>query len=142
MKAKVPCFPSSLPASYSHHQDGHEGTSETRVVFDRDRSSYFLLRSGTFGILQARVSAGNWMKVMTTKTSYSTSNFCSTRSYRQHGHGGTSGCQRVVDGERSSYFPHASSAPRALSCKRKRQHLIVSNDCKNTSFPLKLVFYF
>ena len=41
VSAKITRLPSNLSASHSYYQHGHDDTSETRGVFDEERSSYF-----------------------------------------------------------------------------------------------------
>jgi hypothetical protein len=66
------------------------------------------------------------------------SNLPPSQSYYHHGHDGTSETRGVVDGERSSYFLHAPSAPRSPFNTCKPGHLYVRCECKNIFFPLNL----
>jgi len=52
--AKITCLPSNLSPSQSYYQDGHDDTSESRGVYDEERSSYFPMHRVHLGYLSTR----------------------------------------------------------------------------------------
>jgi hypothetical protein len=93
------------------------------------------------GLLPTRPSPVTYMYVVSAKITLFSSKLSPTQSYYQDGHDDISETRGVVDRDRSSYFPHASSASGAPFNTTKPGHLYVSCECKNTLFTLKIVSY-
>jgi hypothetical protein len=141
VSAKIPFLPSKLSPTHSYYQHGHGDISGCRGVVDGERSSYFPHAPSSYGPLFNTCKPRHLYVRCECKNTFLPSKLSPTHSYCQHGHGDISGCLAVVDGERSSYFPHAPSAsgPPFNTCKPR--HLYVRCECKKTFFALKIVSY-
>ncbi len=104
VSAKIACFPLNLSPSQSYYQDGHDDTSESRGVFDEERSSYFLHAPSASGYFSTRPSPVTYMYVVSAKITCFPLKLSPSQSYYQHGHCGISETSGVFDEERSSYF--------------------------------------
>ena len=128
VSAKIPCFPLNLSSSQSYYQDGHCGISETRGVFDEERSSFFLHAPSSyrpsFNTCEPRI----YMYVMSAKIPCFPLNLLPSQSYYQHGHCGISETRGVFHEEHSSYFLHApcSYGPPFNTCKPRIYMYVVS----------------
>jgi len=110
VSAKIPYLPSKLSPTHSYYQHGHGDISGCRGVVDGERSSYFPHAPSSYGPPFNTCKPCIFMYVVSAKITCLPSKLSPTHSYYQHGHGDNSGCRGVVDGERSSYFPHAPSS--------------------------------
>ena len=93
------------------------------------------------GLLPTRPSPVTYMYVVSAKIPCLPSKLSLPHSYSQDGHDDISETRGVVDRDRSSYFPHATSASGAPSNTTKPGHLYVRCECKNALFALKIVSY-
>ena len=91
------------------------------------------------GLLPTRPRPVIYMYVVGAKIPCLPSKLSSTHSYCQHGHDDISETRGVADRDRSSCFPHASSASGAPFNSTKPGHLYVRCECKNTLLLLLLL---
>ena len=113
----------------------------------RGRRRYLPLRWSAPRLVLAAVYAASpprfvtYMYVVSAKITFLPLNLSPSQSYYQHGHDGTPETRGVFDGEHSSYFLHAPSAPRSPFNTCKTGHLYVHCERKNNFFVLKLVSF-
>jgi hypothetical protein len=136
VSAKITCFPLKLSPSQSYYQRGHDDTSETRGVFDEERSSYFLHAPSASGAPSNTCKPRSYMYVVSAKITCLPLNLSPSHSYYQRGHFDTSETRRMFDEERSSYFLRAPRAPEVPLNACKPPQLYVRCECKNNLFSL------
>jgi len=141
VSAKIPCLSANLSPTHSYCQHSHFSISETRGVVDGDRSSYFPHASSASGAPSNTTKPGHPYVRCGWEDTFFPSKLSPTHSFYQDGHDDISETRGVVDRDRSSYFPHASSASGAPSNTTKPGHLYVRCECKNALFALKIVSY-
>jgi hypothetical protein len=141
VSARITCLPLKLSPSQSYYQHGYYDTSESRGVFDEERSSYFLHVPSASGAPFNTCKPRSYMYVVSAKITCLPLKLSSSHSYYQHGHCGTLETRGVFDEERSSYFLHVPSASGAPFNTCNPPQLYVRCECKNNLFSLKVVSF-
>jgi hypothetical protein len=90
VSAIIPCLPVNLSPSQSYDQHSHCGISETRGVFDEERSSYFLHAPSSHGPPFNTCKPRIYMYDVSVKIPCLPLNLSPSQSYYQHGHNNTS----------------------------------------------------
>jgi hypothetical protein len=110
VSAKITRLPSKLSPTHSYYQHSHDDTSETRGVFDGERTSYFPHAPSASGAPFHTCKPRIYVYVASAKIPCLPSNLSPTQSYYQYGHNSTSECQGMPDGVYNDHFLYLEGA--------------------------------